>query len=294
MSDPFLLQKRHVQRAFDRAAHSYEAAAALQHEVGQRMLERLSLFRVTPEMVVDAGSGTGSAAVALSKRFRRARIVELDLAYAMLQKSRCREPRWQRIFSVSKRRSHVCADVEHMPLRSQSVDLVWSNLCFQWSTDLGCALGEVRRVLKPNGLLTFTTFGPDTLRELREAFSVGDSAVHVNRFVDMHDIGDLLVQCGFADPVMDMEYFTLTYAALRDLMQELKSIGAHNVNEGRQRGLMGRNAWFRSLAHYERLRDADGRLPATFEVVYGHAFKPAPRTSPSGRPVIDVRIAGRD
>lgn len=291
LSDPFLLDKRHIRRAFDRAAETYDAAAALQHEVAGRMLERLSLFRQTPRIVLDAGSGTGFAATALSRHFPRASILELDLSPAMLRKSRDRGPRWLRYLPMANRRFHLCADNERMPLRDKSIDLLWSNLSFQWSSDLERVLRETKRVLRPEGLLMFSTFGPDTLRELREAFAVKDAGIHVNRFIDMHDIGDMLVGCGYADPVMDMENFTLTYSSVRDLVRELKMIGAHNVNHGRRKSLSGPKAWNDVVTRYERLRNTQDRLPATFEVVYGHAWVPARRTGPGGRPVIDLKIA---
>ena len=143
-------------------------------------------------------------------------------------------------------------------------------------------------MLKPHGLLTFTTFGPDTLKELRLAWQAADDHTHVNRFIDMHDIGDMLVGGGFSDPVMDMEYFTLTYADVRQLMHELKAIGAGNVTRGRPDALSGKSRLAAVMRNYERFR-RDGKLPATFEVVYGHAWKPLPRVSPSGRRVIEVK-----
>ena len=143
-------------------------------------------------------------------------------------------------------------------------------------------------VLRAEGLLTFTTFGPDTLKELRQAFPPEPGIVHVNRFLDMHDIGDMLVHAGFADPVMDMEVLTLTYESVEQLMRELKALGAHNIASGRGRGLTGRGI-LRQLKQRYELRRLDGRLPATFEVIYGHAWKPQPRLGPGGRPVIDIK-----
>jgi malonyl-CoA O-methyltransferase len=144
---------------------------------------------------------------------------------------------------------------------------------------------EMHRVLKVDGLLIFSTFGPDTLKELRGAFTGVDQHNHLNRFTDMHDIGDMLVHSGFAEPVMEMEYITLTYADVRGVLHDLKAIGAHNATAGRGRGLMGKNAWARLIENYERLR-SNGRLPATFEVVYGHAWKPQPRMTRDGAAII--------
>jgi malonyl-CoA O-methyltransferase len=137
----------------------------------------------------------------------------------------------------------------------------------------------------------FSSFGPDTLRELRVSFERVDRGVHVNRFIDMHDVGDLLVRGGFSDPVMDAETFTLTYRDVADLMRELKALGAHNVNAGRNKSLSGRRAFSRLIEEYEKFRLADSRVPATFEVVYGHAWKPRLRTGPGGRAVIDIKVA---
>ncbi|MGH8678878.1 MAG: malonyl-ACP O-methyltransferase BioC [Burkholderiales bacterium] len=289
MSDSFTLDKRQLRRAFERAAHSYDSAAALQREVCGRMVERLSLVKLAPQRVLDAGSGTGYAANSLLKKFPRAQLIELDIALGMLLTARGQRPRWRKWLPFSQRRLKLCGDNERMPIRSAAVDLVWSNLAFQWAADLESALSESYRVLRPGGLLMFSTFGPDTLKELRVAFAGVDVAVHVNRFIDMHDIGDLLIRCGFADPVMDMEYFTLTYTQARDVMRELKALGAHNLNAGRRRGLTGTRLWAEVTARYEQLRDRDGRLPATFEVVYGHAWKPLPRTGPGGRPVVEIK-----
>jgi malonyl-CoA O-methyltransferase len=185
----------------------------------------------------------------------------------------------------------VCGDIERLPFANDSVDLVWSNLALQWVNDLARAFAEMHRVLKPGGLLMFSTFGPDTLRELRAAYEGTDTHTHVNRFVDMHDIGDLLVHARYADPVIDMEPFTLTYERVRDLMRDLKSIGAHNVTHGRPAALTAKSVMRTVEANYERLRRG-GKLPATFEVVYGHAWKPTPRVSPTGKRVIDIRASG--
>lgn len=288
MNEELLVDKRQVRRSFEHAAATYDAAAVLQHEVCARVLERLDYIRLEPAIILDAGSGTGNALAGLVQRYPRARIIALDVALAMLARGRSRVPRWKSLLAGRSPPAAVCGDIERLPLADGSIGMVWSNLALQWVHDLQHTFGEMQRVLMPGGLLMFSTFGPDTLRELRAAYAGTDRHTHVNRFIDMHDIGDMLVKAGFADPVMDMETFTLTYAEVRELMRDLKAIGAHNVTQGRPAGLSGKTL-LRSVAqNYEALR-REGRLPATFEVVYGHAWKPLPRVSPGGRPVIEIK-----
>jgi malonyl-CoA O-methyltransferase len=171
----------------------------------------------------------------------------------------------------------VGGDIEQMPFKDACAGLVWSNLTLQWCNDLKQTITEIHRVLEVNGLFMFSTFGPDTLKELRQAFRGADEYTHINRFTDMHDIGDMLVHSGFATPVMDMEYITLTYDDVISVMRDLKAIGARNATEGRRRSLTGKAAWQNAISRYEALRK-EGKLPATFEVVYGHAWKPQLRT----------------
>ena len=278
--------KHQLRRSFDKAATTYERAAVLQREVCARALERLDLVKLDPGAILDAGCGTGFAAQALRKRYPQATLIELDIAPAMLDAARSRIPKWKKWIGLS-RDVFVCGDNERLPIRSACVDMLWSSLAFQWASDLTVVFAECQRVLRPGGLLMFTTFGPDTLQELRKA-SDGDGKIHVNRFIDMHDIGDMMIGAGFADPIMEMEYLTLTYADVRTLMRELKAIGAHNVAAGRDRGLTGKRVLKEIELRYETFRQ-DARLPATFEVIYGHAWKPLPRVGPGGRPVIDIK-----
>lgn len=292
MSLPPQFDKRRVRRSFERAARTYDAAAVLQHEVCRRMDERLDLIKLQPATILDAGCGTGNALPLLRARYPQARIVALDLALTMLQQARGRTATsWLKSF-FKQPPAGVCADIEQLPLASGSVDLVWSNLALQWMNDPSRAFGEFHRVLAPGGLLMFSTFGPDTLKELRAAYSGVDRYSHVSRFIDLHDIGDLLVQRGYGDPVMDMEPFTLTYSDVRALMHDLKAIGAHNATQDRPPGLTGRSRLAAVTGAYEPMR-RDGKLPATFEVVYGHAWKPQPRVTASGKRIIDIKPAAR-
>jgi len=290
------IDKRLMRRAFERAAHSYDQAALLQREVSQRLLERLDLVKLAPAVVLDVGCGTGSGTRALARRYPEARVLGLDIAQTMLQVARQGDAWWRRKlpFLSGSVPQYIGGDLERLPLPTASVNLLCSNLALQWCDDLPAAFAEFRRVLAPGGLLMFSTFGPDTLRELRQAFSGLDGHTHVNRFMDMHDVGDELSYAGFSTPVMDMEFLTLTYTDLMGLLRELKAIGAHNVTRGRGLGLMGKRTWQAMLANYEKLR-RDGRLPATYEVIYGHAWvnEKAPTVLADGRHVISLQIQSR-
>ena len=266
------LDRAHVQRAFGRAAASYAEHAALQVEVGERLRERLELaLDFAPRRVLDVGCGPG-AGTALRGRYPEAEVIALDLALPMLRMGR------------GTGNALVCADAQRLPFADGAIDLVHSNLCLQWCEDPGLAIAEFRRVLRPGGVMLFSTFGPDTLKELRAAFAEVDDQPHVSRFIDMHDIGDALLVTGFRDPVLEREDFMLTYADVPALMHELRAIGATNADSRRQRSLTGRGRLQRVAAAYERFR-RDGRLPASYEVVYAHAFAPEPgqpRRTPQG------------
>ena len=281
-----------VRASFDRASAAYDEAAVLQTEVRGRLLERLDYVRLEPAVVLDAGCGTGAALPALMARYPRSRVLALDLAEGMLRQARARRRRW-------RRPRVLCADAAALPLADGSVDLIFSNLMLQWCNDLDAVFRECRRVLSPRGLLSFTSFGPDTLKELREAWRAVDEGVHVNRFIDMHDVGDAMVRAGLAEPVLDVDHARLTYPDVIALMRDLKAIGAHNVTAGRPRGLTGRRRLAALAAAYEGHR-REGRLPATWEVVYGQAWAPsgipAPGQAGSGEigvPVADIRRRGR-
>lgn len=282
---PGHIDKDHARRAFGRAASSYDGMAVLQREVGARMAERLDLVKLMPDRVLDAGCGTGAETAALMKRYPKAEVLALDFAEPMLAQTRKRGGWW-------RKPRCLCGDLESLPLADGSVDLLWSNLALQWVNDLGAAFAEAVRVLRPGGLFMFSSFGPDTLKELRGAWAAVDGASHVSPFIDMHDIGDQLVQARFADPVMDAEQLTLTYGDVRQLMADLKGIGAHNATAGRPRGLTGKARLQAMMAAYEHHR-VDGRLPASYEVVYGHAWVPTQKVGGAGEVHISPAGIGR-
>lgn len=264
---PYQRDQALLRRNFNRAASGYDQVAALQRVVGSRLLERLDPIRLSPRRIIDLGAGTGRLAAQLARRYAEAEVAQLDLAFNMLAESRRRKP--------LARGHFLCADAERLPLIDACAEFVFSNLMLQWASRLDRALAEARRVLRPEGLILFSSLGPGSLAELRESWARVDDRVHVNAFIDMHDVGDALIRAGFADPVMETECFTLLYDDGLALMRELQQLGASNVNEGRPRALTGKRKLQGMLAEYETRRQ-DGSLPATFEVVYGHAWAAAP------------------
>ncbi|MGQ9658915.1 MAG: malonyl-ACP O-methyltransferase BioC [Thermochromatium sp.] len=281
------IDKTRVRLSFERAAADYDRVAVLQREMADRLLGRLDYIRLAPQRILDLGTGTGYAIDLLTRRYPKARVLALDFAYRMLLQARRRGFWWRRPLCL-------CADVESLPLADHSVDLIVSNAALQWCNDLERTFGECLRVLRPGGLLMFTTFGPDTLKELRWAWSQVDQYSHVNPFLDMHDIGDALVRARFADPVMDADRLTLTYDDLYSLMRDLKTLGAHNATDARPRTLTGR-ARLAALADAYEIYRRDGRLPASYEVLYGQAWAPEPSVSrqASGEVAIPLLAIGK-
>jgi malonyl-CoA O-methyltransferase len=234
----------------------------------------MDFIRLKPRRILDLGAGTGMYSAALMKRYRGAEVVALDIAPGMLRHVQQRGG-WLR------KPQCVCADGELLPFADDSFDFIFSNLMLQWCGDLETTFVELRRVLAPGGLLMFATLGPDTLMELRASWEAVDGYTHVNRFIDLHDVGDSLLRTQWAEPVMDSERITVTYRELGRLMKDLKQIGAHNVTSGRPRGLTGKRRWQRFTAAYEQQRK-DGVLPASYEIVYGHAWSPVNKHATGG------------
>lgn len=257
-----------MRSAFEKAAASYDAAAVLQQEVANRLVDRMEFMAMKPVSILDAGSGTGFVSQLLTERFPKAKITALDLAFNMLKQAKSKrsfKQRWNKKFN------YVNAEVENLPFADASVELIISGLTLQWCQDLPKVFKEFRRVLAPGGLLLFSSFGPDTLRELRQSWAEVDDLAHVNAFVDMHEVGDALMQSGFADPVMDMEMLTVTYSDVKTVMRDLKQIGAHNVMQGRSHNVTGKNKLQQMIQAYEQFR-VDGLVPVSHEIVYGHAW----------------------
>ncbi len=270
---PFRLDRAGVRHSFERASASYDGAAVLQTRVRAELLDRLQVMRLEPRVVLDLGAGTGRGALALKRLYRGATVIALDIAAGMLHEAK----RNSRVF---RRFGRVCGDALQLPLKEGCADIVFSNLLLQWCGDLDTALAEIRRVLRPGGFLAFSTLGPDTLRELRSAWSAADAASHVHAFLDMHDIGDALARAGLAEPVLDVERVELTYPDVLSLVRDLKAIGAHNVASERLKGLTGRGKWRAMTRAYEAFR-RDGRLPASYEVVHGAAWGAESRAASS-------------
>ena len=260
MSEPSpALDKALVRRRFALAAPTYAGASRVEAEVAARMLERLAYVKLAPQRILDAGSGAARDARILERRYAGAHLIALDSALAVLPRRSWK----RRIFGA--RTLGVCADIERLPFAPASFQLAWSNMALHWVGDPLGAFREIERVLAPEGLLMFSTLGPDSLKELRAAAG----AARVHAFVDMHDLGDMLVAAGFAAPVMDMEMLRVAYPLGRGLLADLRASGQANARRDRPRGLAGR-------AFRERLERAlGGPMQSTYEVIYGHAWKRA-------------------
>ncbi len=264
-----VFDRRQLRRSFGRAAAKYTEVAALQREVEARLLEQLSyLDDRQPQRVLDLGSGPGRAAGTMKKRWPKAEVIAVDAALPMLREV----PRHTRFWRPVRR---VNADVSRLPFADQCVDVIFSSLCLQWLDDLPAVLSEFRRVLRPDGLLLFSTFGPETLSELRDAYLQAGETPPLSPFAAIQQVGDAMLAAGFKDPVLDRDRYTLTYPDLRGLMRELRAIGAGDARHDRPRGLGGRDRLRRVTTNYETLR-RDGVLPSTWEVITAQAWGPPP------------------
>lgn len=288
-SAPIDLQR--VRRLFNVPARS-APSDFLRREIARRMHERLALVKIAPARVLDAGCGSGQDLGLLQKDFPAAHLVGVDAAPAMVDAARAPASALKALGGMLSKLlpsksgvDLVCGDFANLPVGSNAFDLVWSNLALHWHPQPDRVFAEWRRVLRLDGLLMFSNFGPDTLREVRAAFAGLDAAPHTLPFVDMHDFGDQLVEAGFSTPVMDMEVITVTYDTVEALLADVRALGG-NPLATRRAGLVGRAAWAQVTQAFERQRRPDGKLALTFEVIYGHAFRPAPRVTRAGEAII--------
>ncbi|WP_082493691.1 methyltransferase domain-containing protein [Massilia sp. Leaf139] len=267
----------------------------LRREIAARMHERLSLVKIVPQRVIDAGCGAGPDLGTLQKTYPAAQIVGIDASPAMLEGAkapaapmRSLNGMLSRLMPAKAGVDLLCGDFGSLPFGPNSVDLVWSNLALHWHPQPDRVFAEWRRVLRVDGLLMFSNFGPDTFKELRTAFAALDETPHTLPFVDMHDFGDQLVEAGFSTPVMDAERITVTYGTVAALLADVRAIGG-NPLATRRRGLIGRAAWRRMVDALEAMRGADGKIGLSFEVIYGHAFRPVPKTTAAGEAIVQFR-----
>lgn len=256
-----MIEKQKVAESFDRAALTYDQWITIQKNIGDNLLERVKWLGIEPEHILEVGTGTGRLTRALTKQYKDANVYAIDISNNMLTQA-----------ATLSKQEFICADAAQLPFADNSINLLVSNLMLQWCQDINSVIQEFARVLKPDGALFFSSFGPDTLQELRSSWATVDNAIHVNSFIDMHHYGDSLLQAGFKNPVMDVDRLQWQYKEVKALMMELKNIGAHNINSERSRGLMGKQKFQAMIAAYEKYRSKDGLLPVTYEVIYGHAL----------------------
>jgi malonyl-CoA O-methyltransferase len=269
-----------------------QASDFLRREIAARMHERLQLVKIVPHRVLDAGCGPGADLAMLQKDFSSAQIIGLDAAPAMIKAAQGPASRlaglnhlMAKLLPAKSGIDLMCGDLADLALAPDTIDLVWSNLALHWHPQADVVFAEWHRVLRANGLLMFSCFGPDTFKQIRSAFADAGLAPPVLPFVDMHDFGDMLVNVGFATPVLDMETITVTYASTQALLADVRALGG-NPLASRRRGLMGKLAFQHMQDALESLRGPDGKLGLSFEIIYGHAFRPQPRMTRSGEAII--------
>ena len=268
-----MLDRKHIRRRFERAAHSFDDADFVHAVTRDGLLSRLEGLLIEAKTVIDLGAATGTAGQPLEKRFKGARVVAVDLAAEMLKKGRAKK-------SWLARASFAQASADQLPFANESVDVIFSNLMLPWFDDPTPVFAEVARVLRKGGLFAFATFGPDSLQEIHRAWAGIDNAMHVNRFPDMHDLGDGLVNSGLQDPVLDVDRLTVDYRNSDDLFKDLTSVGGRNTSLQRPPGLTGRRRFERMKAGLAEA-SANDKISLELELVFGHCWGQGPRMDPS-------------
>ncbi len=259
------IDKRRLAANFDAVAAHYESEAVLQRTVSSRLLERLEYLLIKPERILDLGSGTGLGARSLARNYSGVDLTQLDLSRQMLLQSRAQKKMFQ------KKQAYVCADQESLPFKDDVFDLIFSSLSVQWSENFSQTAKEITRILRPDGLFVFSSLGPGTLSELKSSWEKIDDSTHVNDFHDIRQLGDMLIESGLSDPVLDSEVITLTYNSCMDLLKDLKRTGVANVSLERRKTLTGKFRLAKLGKSYESFR-SEGKLPSSYEVIYGHAW----------------------
>lgn len=262
-------------KSFNQHASDYEQAALVQHEIGLRLFERLDYLKINPRYVLDLGCGTGIFSRLLKKKYPQAMVIAVDIAFKMLVQAKKKQT-WRRKWPL------VNADMAALPFTQGLFDLVFANQVIHWASPLSQVLSELNRVMSPQACLMFSTLGPDTFKELNQAWQQIDSFAHSNRFADMHDVGDGLLQQGFVDPVVDMEGLTVRYTSIQALLSSLKAQGVRNINPGRNQGLTGKGMRLAFEQAYRQFQTRDGKFPLSYEVVYGQAWKGMHSVTPQG------------
>lgn len=259
--------KNQLVQNFNLAAPEYDQYAILQKYTAEELIDRVDIMNIQPKTVLDLGSGTGRVSRQLSEKFPKTQIVQVDISPCMLKKARDLQR------NKNQTGSYLCADAERLPFTNNSFDMVISNLMLQWAEDLQKIIVDVVAALKPGGVFVFTTLGPSTLMELRDAWASVDNLKHVNDFMDMHIMGDALIAAGLSDPVMETDSVVMKFESVREIMKHLKNLGVHNINRNRRHTLTGKGKMSALIEAYETWREQNG-LPCSYEVVYGHAWKP--------------------
>ena len=279
--------KLEIRNAFDKHASHYDQYAKIQHEIGQRLFERLDYLKIAPRRILDLGCGTGLFSRLLKKKYPKAVIVGCDLAFGMLKQAKKKQ-------SFLSSWPLIHADMMRMPFATSSFDLVFANQTIHWGSSLSHVFEEINRVMSVNACLMFTTLGPDTFKEFNQAWSVADPYDHAMPFIDLHDVGDILIKANFLDPVVDQELLTCQFTNLPDLMLSLKNQGVRNINPARNSGLTGKTAYQYFITAYDLQKSSTGKYPLTYEVVYGHAWKGQVRQkNVNGEVFIPISTFGR-
>lgn len=270
--DSFLLDHRQVQRRFERAAAGFDDADFVHKVTRDGLLQRLALLVTKTGLVIDLGSATSSAQRELSRRFAKSHVVSVDMAHAMLVRGREKKP-WL------LKASYVQARADALPFADHSVDVIFANQLLPWIDRPASVFTEISRVLRKGGLFAFATLGPDSLQEISRAWQCVGGGVHVNHFMDMHDLGDGLVRAGLADPVLDVDRLTISYSSSARLFADLTAAGSRNALRARTSSLTGKSRF--EAMQSALLNAAGGDLNLGLELVYGHCWGAGARNDPS-------------